>query len=85
MKFIERVFDLAPVTHRDATASDLMGALNTNINSQYAADSFSMQGTPRSRTWPPHLPSMRTRTAPAVSFGYLNNRTTHRTRSSMRR
>jgi phospholipase C len=73
MKFIERVFDLAPVAHRDATASDLMGALNLNFNSQFADDSFSMQGTPTfsNLAAAPALDAYAN--SPAVSFGYLNN------------
>jgi hypothetical protein len=73
MKFIERVFNLAPITQRDATASDLMGALNSNLNSQFADDSFSMQGTPTfsNLAAAPALDAFAT--SPEISFGYLNN------------
>jgi phospholipase C len=73
MKFIERVFNLAPVAHRDATASDLMGALNSNLNSQFADDSFSMQGTPTfsNLAAAPALDALAN--SPEISFGYLNN------------
>jgi phospholipase C len=46
LKFIERTFGVGPVTQRDAGASDLLGALSTNLVSQYSDDSFSLQGTP---------------------------------------
>ena len=46
MKFIERVFGLGPVTQRDAMASDLMEALNSNYASRFLDDTFTMQGTP---------------------------------------
>jgi phospholipase C len=72
MKFIERVFNLAPVTQRDATASDLMGALNSNINSQFADDSFSMQGTPTFSNLAA-APLDAYANSPAISFGFLNN------------
>jgi hypothetical protein len=73
MKFMERVFDLAPVTQRDATASDLMGALSSNLNSQFADDSFSMQGTPTfsNLAAAPALDAYAS--SSAISFGYLNN------------
>ena len=73
MKFIERVFDLAPVTHRDATASDLMGALKANFNSQYAGDSFSMQGTPTFSNLAAAPAFDAYANNPAISFVYLNN------------
>jgi phospholipase C len=73
MKFVERVFGLAPVTHRDATASDLMGALNPSVESMYAHDAFSMQGTPTfsDLAAAPALDAYAN--SPAISFGYLNN------------
>jgi hypothetical protein len=46
LKFIERTFGVGSVTQRDAGASDLLGALSTNLVSQYSDDSFSLQGTP---------------------------------------
>jgi phospholipase C len=49
IKFIERVFGLPTLTQRDASASDLMDALNSNYASQAALfpdDSLVLQGTP---------------------------------------
>ncbi len=47
MKFIERVYDLPPVTQRDAMASDLLEAFNyTNEAARFPDDSLLLQGTP---------------------------------------
>ncbi|HYR04904.1 MAG TPA: alkaline phosphatase family protein, partial [Nitrososphaerales archaeon] len=73
MKFIERVFNMAPVTHRDAAASDLTGALNSNFNSQYADDAFSMQGTPTFSNRAAALAPYSYANSRTIGLGYLNN------------
>ena len=73
MKFIERTFGLPPVTQRDASASDLMEALNSNYNAQYNDDSFSIQGTPTysNLAAAPALDSYASQTS--ISLSYMNN------------
>ncbi len=73
MKFIERVFDLPPVTQRDGMASDLMEALNPTYASQYSDDSFTMQGTPTysNLAAAPVLDAFSYN--PSISFSFMNN------------
>jgi len=74
MKFIERVFDLPPVTQRDAGASDLLEALSSSYGYQFIDDSFSLQGTPA-------YPSLAASAAPggtneydpSIGLNYANN------------
>jgi len=73
LKFIERVFDLPPITQRDAGASDLMGALDPSYSAQFTDDSFSLQGTPAYMT--PAAASSGGVSAfnPSMGLTYMNN------------
>ncbi len=73
MKFIERVFDLPPVTQRDAMASDLMEALNSSYSSQFTDDSFSLQGTPTELNLAAAPPVDAYAYNPSISLAYMNN------------
>ena len=75
LKFIERVFNLSSVTQRDATASDLMDALDANYASQTVAfhdDALALQGTPVYSNLPdaPYLDEYAS--APSVAFTFMN-------------
>ncbi len=76
LKFIERVFDLPAINQRDASASDLMEAMNPSYTAQAAPftdDSLVMQGTPTYGNYAdaPVLDSYAN--APSVSFSFLND------------
>jgi phospholipase C len=73
MKFIERTFGLPSVTQRDASASDLMDALNSNYNAEYTDDSFSILGTPTysNLAAAPALDAYASQTS--ISLSYMNN------------
>ena len=73
LKFIERTFGVPAVSQRDAVASDLFDALNSNYNAAYSDDSFTMQGTPTysNLAAAPALDAYAN--TPSISFSYLNN------------
>jgi len=73
MKFIERVFGLAPVTQRDAMTSDLMEALSSSYVNNFTDDSFTMQGTPTysNLAGTPALDAYAYN--PSISFAFMNN------------
>ncbi len=74
MKFVERTFGVGPVAHRDAFASDLFGALNVDIQSQYDEDSFSLQWTPTCSGTPVGPAPDNPQPGTGVTLTYLNNR-----------
>ena len=73
MKFIERTFGAAAVTHRDARSSDLMEALSVNLGAQFADDSLAMQRTPMYSNVAA-LPELDVNDNNSIiTFSYLNN------------
>ncbi|MDA4117813.1 MAG: alkaline phosphatase family protein [Thaumarchaeota archaeon] len=73
MKFVERTFNLGSLTQRDAGASDLLGALNGSLLSQYGDDTLSLQGTPTYSNLPaaPALDNYPSNMG--ITLTYLNN------------